>query len=217
MVVDLRQLQPYQLRAPHSRGVKQLQHGAVADADRIGDVRLLQHQLGFVLGQHGRQPVAQPWQLQLRGRIVQDVVLPRHPLEPHPQRHQPRVLAGEAQRLPVLFAVVEQVTLIAFEHGPRDLERLGEPVFAAPVEEHPDMHPAHVQRALGEALHRQMTEMFVQQRGQRRLRFGLGFAAFPDAGHQNAPAARVPFALAPPLGFTGGTTMMPLPFCSSPL
>ena len=56
---------------------------------------------------------------------MQDVILPRHPPEPHAQRHKPRVLRTEAQRLAVLLAVVEQVPLIALEHGPRDFDGLG--------------------------------------------------------------------------------------------
>ena len=38
------------------------------------------------------------------------------------QRHQAHVLAAEAHRLAVALAVVEQVPLIAFQHGPRDLQ-----------------------------------------------------------------------------------------------
>ena len=70
------------------------------------------------------QGAAQPWQLQLRRRVMQDVILPGHPSEPHAQRHQARVLRAEAQRLAVLFAVVEEMPLIPFEHGPRDFDRL---------------------------------------------------------------------------------------------
>ena len=76
------------------------------------------------------QGAAQPGQLQLRGRVVQDVILPRHPPEPHAQRHQASVLRTEAHRLAVLLAVVEEMPLIPFEHGPRDLDRLGQPALA---------------------------------------------------------------------------------------
>lgn len=63
---------------------------------------------------------AQPWQLQLRRRVMQDVILPGHPSEPHAQRNEASVLRTEAQRLPVLFAVVEEMTLIPLQHRPRD-------------------------------------------------------------------------------------------------
>jgi len=62
------------------------------------------------------QGAAQPGKLQLRSRVMQDVILPRHPTEPDAQRDQARVLGTEAQRLAVLFAVVEQVPLIAFQY-----------------------------------------------------------------------------------------------------
>ncbi len=74
---------------------------------------------------HSWAGAAESWQVDLRGRIVQDVVLPGHPPEPCTQGHKPRVLRAEAQRLAVLFArVVEEMPLIAFEHGPRDLRRV---------------------------------------------------------------------------------------------
>ena len=53
--------------------------------------------------------------LDLRSRVMQDVILPRHPSEPDAQGHKPRVLRAEAQRLAVVLAVVEQVPLIAFQ------------------------------------------------------------------------------------------------------
>ncbi len=79
------------------------------------------------------QGAAEPRQLQLRGRVMQDVILPRHPTEPHTQRDQAGVQRAEAQRLAVLLAVVEQMPLIAFEHGPRDLDRLRQPALFAPL------------------------------------------------------------------------------------
>ena len=48
------------------------------------------------------------------------------------QGDKQRVLRAEAQRLAVLFAVVEQIPLIAFQHGPRDLQRLVDAALLAP-------------------------------------------------------------------------------------
>ena len=43
------------------------------------------------------------------------------------------MLGAEAERLAVLLAVVEQISLIAFQHGPRDLDRFLSPALAAPA------------------------------------------------------------------------------------
>ena len=81
--------------APHSRRVEHFQDGAVAQADGIGEVRLHHHLLDFRSREHVLgQAMAQTRQFDLRRRVVQDVVLPRHPAEPHAQRHQAR-RAGE--------------------------------------------------------------------------------------------------------------------------
>ena len=65
--------------------------------------------------------------------------MPRHPLEPHAQRHQAVMLAGEAQRLAVLLAVVEHVALIRFQHRARHFHRLGDAALGGPVEEEVQM------------------------------------------------------------------------------
>src|SRR5271166_4249227 len=97
------------------------------------DVGLLDDLLGFGGRQYGlRQPRAKPWQFEFARWIVQDVMLPRHPFEPHAQRHDAAVLAGEAQRLAVLLAVVEHMALIAFEHCARYFHWLCEAALVAP-------------------------------------------------------------------------------------
>jgi len=118
----------------------------------------------------GRGPAGK---LQLRSRVMQDVILPRHPTEPDAQRDQARVLGTEAQRLAVLFAVVKQVPLIAFQYWPRDLDRLGQAALLAPLEEKADVDLAIAHRVDGVVLHRQCAQMVQHQRFQQRLRAGL--------------------------------------------
>ena len=79
------------------------------------------------------------WQLQLRRWVVQDEVLPGHPTEPHPQRHQPCVLRPEAERLPVGLAMVEEMPLVSLQDGPCDLHRLRDAALLQPCEEDADM------------------------------------------------------------------------------
>ena len=65
---------------------------------------------------------------------MQDVILPRHPSEPHAQGHQPRVLAErKLSGSPLLLAVVEEMALIPFEHWPRDFDGIGEAALLAPL------------------------------------------------------------------------------------
>ena len=97
----------------------------------------------------------QPRQFQLRCRIVQDVLLPRHPPEPHPQRHQARVLAAEAQRLAVLLPVVKQISLVVLQNGPCDLRGLRNAAIVAPLEEEPEMHAPVLYRVFRVVLHPQ--------------------------------------------------------------
>ena len=135
------------------------------------------------------QGAAQPGQLQLGGRVVQDVILPRHPTEPHAQGDEARVLRPEAQRLAVLLAVVEEMPLIPFEHWPRDLDRLRQPALPAPLEEEADVDLTIAYRVRGVVLHGQRVQMIAHHRLQRRLRAGAsGLRVLRDAGHHFTPA-----------------------------
>ena len=151
---------------------------------RIGEIRLQHHLLDLRHGEDVfRQRAAQARQIDLRCRVVQDVILPRHPTEPHAQGHQPRVLAAECQRLAVLFAVEEQVTLIAFEHGPRDLVRLSQAVLIRPLDKEADVNQPVLHRVLGVAAHAQRVQVLPHERFERRLRLRVWFAFSSDAGH----------------------------------
>ena len=138
---------------------------------------------------------AQPGQVDLRRRVMQDVILPRHPSEPHAQGHKPRVLAAEGQRLPVLFAVEEQVPLIAFEHWPRDLDGFAQAVFIGPLDEEADVNETVLHRELGVAAHPERVQMLVHQQFHRRPGRGLGLAGFGYAGHALPPVLPLPLPL----------------------
>ena len=82
------------------------------------------------------------------------------------------------QRLAVLLAVVEQISLIAFEHGPRDLGWLGEAALLAPVEEAADVRLAVLDRVFGVVLARAArSRCSCSSAAKRRLVAGrFGFA-----------------------------------------
>jgi hypothetical protein len=114
------------------------------------DVALLDDLLGFIGRQNGfGQAHAEPGQFQFTRRIMQDVMMPRHPLKPHAQRHDAVVLAGEAQRFAALLAVMEHAPLIGFEHRARHLHRLREAAFVSPIEKEADVHAAVLHRVFG--------------------------------------------------------------------
>ena len=64
----------------HAGGVERLQDRPIADALGSLELRLPQHLLDLGRRQHVlRQPVLQARQLQLRGRVVEQIILPREP------------------------------------------------------------------------------------------------------------------------------------------
>ena len=159
------------------------------------------------------QRAAQPGQVDLRSRVMQDVILPRHPSEPHAQGHKPRVLRTERERLAVLLAVKEQVPLIAFEHWPRDFDGFAQAVLIGPLDEEADMHETVLHRVLGVAAHTQRFQMLAHEQFHRRLGRGLRLASFRYAGHALPSILPLPFPL--PLDLDTGMTTMGV--CGAPL
>jgi|HubBroStandDraft_6_1064221.scaffolds.fasta_scaffold117455_4 hypothetical protein len=92
-------------------------------------------------------------------------------------RGQPRVLAVEAERLAILLAVMKQITLVALQHRPRDLNRLAQPALQAPVEKETDMHAAIAHRGFRVVAHLGPVEIVgehgLQRIGGNRLRCAL--------------------------------------------
>src|SRR6185312_4814249 len=95
-----------------------------------------------------RQTEADARQLQLRSRVVQDVVMARHPFEPHAERNDAVLLLRVVQRLAVLLAVMENVPLAGFEHRARDFGRLGDAALFGPFEE--ETHQRGLAKRAGE-------------------------------------------------------------------
>ena len=131
---------------------------------------------------------------------MQDVVLPGHPPEPHAQGNQPRVLRAEGQRLPVLLAVEEEIALIAFEHGPGDLDGFAQAVLIGPFDEEAKIDAAAADCVLRVAAHTERGQMLAHQQFHRRRRRGLRLAPSLYAGHA------LPSVLPLPLGRDIGTT-----------
>ena len=124
---------------------------------------------------------------------MQDVILPRHPAEPHAQRHKPRVLRTEGQRLAVLLAVEEQVPLIAFEHGPRDFDGFAQAVLIGPLdEEADDARDDCFDRVLGVAAHAQRLQMLAHEQFHRASSGAASGLRFFSTRAITAPPCAVP-------------------------
>ena len=93
------------------------------------------------------------------------------------------MLRAEAHRLAVLLAVEEQVTLIAFEHGPRDLYRIGDAAFLAPVDELPEQELAVADCLLGVVLDGERLQVVAHHDLQRDRWLRFLFAWCDNAGH----------------------------------
>ena len=202
-------------KAAHSGAVQDFQQRPVAQADGLLDLAQRHDPLDFLGGEDVfGQAVAQPGQLDLRRRIVQDEILPRHPTEPHAQGNKPRVLAAEGQRLAVLFAIEEEIPLIAFEHRARNLDGFLQAVLIGPFDEEAKIDAAAVDGVLGVAAHTERGQVLVHQQFHRRPWRGWLFAGFGYAGHA------LPSILPLPLGRGIGTTTtggFGAPLASAPL
>ena len=98
---------------------------------------------------------------------MKDIVLPGHPLEPHAQRHQARMLTAETERLAVLLAVVKQVPLVAFQHRARYVAWLGKATVLTPAEKEPNVYVAVAHGVFGVAACPKRFQVFVHKGRQR--------------------------------------------------
>ena len=140
-------------------------------------------------------------------------------LEPHAQRHQAIVLAGEAQRLAVLFAVVEHVALIGFEHRARDFHRLGDAALFGPIEEEADVHSAAADGVFGVILQRRSSRCFSSRAasgvagGSGDLRLRTVRLMRPRiCAFFAIPASKTPFGASIHAGFSGPPAPATPPF-----
>ncbi len=118
------------LHPPHPRAVKHLVDGPVPHPHRLRGVNAVQDRLNLGLAQDSLgKPLIQPRQLQIRGRIAQQVVVLHQPAKQRPDRDDPAMLGAHRQRLTVPLAVMEQMPLIGLQYRLGDL--LG--IFQAPL------------------------------------------------------------------------------------
>ena len=131
--VQIVKFQPGEFPPAHPRRIKRLQDGAVAQAQGIGDVGLVQHAIRFAGGQHMLgQAFFQPGHFQFARRVVERVIAAGAPLEEGPHRNQVRELAAEGERLAVLLAVVIQMALIPLQQRLGHFRRLRDAALDAP-------------------------------------------------------------------------------------
>ena len=106
-------------------------------------------------------------QLQFQRRIVLEHALVLEPGEPAAQGSQPVGLTGDAQRLAVLLAVVEQVPLKTLDHLGGDLRGAGHAAVLTPVDEPRELQPPHFDRVGREVVGLQPLQIAVQQMTER--------------------------------------------------
>src|SRR3546814_8378136 len=74
-------------------------------------------------------------QFDVRGRIVEDVILAREPLEQRADRRRADMLAARRERLAIRLAVEEQMALIPLQDRFADLLRARQPALVRPAYE----------------------------------------------------------------------------------
>ena len=118
-----------------------LQNRAVTQAQRVlAHVPInagIEHLLDLGNAQDvARQSLLLAGEFELAGRVVEQVVLPRHPLEERPHRDQPFTLRLVRQRCTVgLPAVLEDVLPVALQDAACHLVRPPDAALLAPVDE----------------------------------------------------------------------------------
>jgi hypothetical protein len=89
------------------------------------------------------------------------------PLKPYFQRPEPRVLAGNRQRLTVFLPVVKQKALITFERCSRDLGWRSDSTSPAPRQKHLHVNATNSESALAETLYGKILQISIQKWGKR--------------------------------------------------
>jgi hypothetical protein len=165
--------------------------GPVAEAQRRDDVRLRQHRLGLLDGEHvARQPHALLGQLQLTRRVGVDAALLAQP--PVEQLHRLEVvqLRGHAERAAVLAAAQEDVHAEPLQDGAGDLLRPGQRPLVAPRRERAQVDQPHAHRPLGVVARphplREIVDVPVNRLRQRAHRAAATRTTSPDAPSPDA-------------------------------
>ena len=150
------------------------------DAKRLPYVRQREHALGLGRGEDvPRQPLLRARQVEVRGRVGEELVLPAQPFEEGPHGNQAPVLRAEGQRLPVLLSVMVQVPLIPFQDWLRDLGRAREAALGGPFHKLAQVMLAALDRFLGVVMHPQRLEVGRREDNEAR---GVARIAGPHLG-----------------------------------
>ena len=125
-------------------------------------------------------------QVQIRRRVGQDVVLACEPLEPQLDRGQILRLHANAQGLAIGLAVVEQVALVALDHGPDDLGGRVNAALVYPADELADVLASGAHGVCAVAGDRHPFEVFFhvahQQLARQRVNLVVRWACRFDGG-----------------------------------
>jgi hypothetical protein len=112
-------------------------------------------------------------QLQVGGGVGQDMVFPYQPLEPSLQGGEVLFLHPQRQRLAVGLTVIEQVALVAFQHGTGDDFRVANAAFVRPGDETAKRLPSGTDSVLAVARHQHPFKMLSQVTGERVVCQGI--------------------------------------------
>ncbi len=136
LAVEVGDFEAGQFAAADAGAVKGFEHGAVAEAERIGDVGNAEDAAHFTVAEgFGGKAFFLPWQLDLAGGVGLQDVLAGEPGEVILERAEAAALGADAKRLAVGFAPPPEVALVAFEDGLGDGGGGCEVALGRPLEE----------------------------------------------------------------------------------
>src|SRR5581483_7147344 len=146
VLVELRNLQAYQLRYPQPARVQRLQHRAIPYAKRCRLVRRREQCFNVFLGQAFRQRPRQLWRFDLERRIGADASLTQQvPVEAFQARKQTCRRAWPRVLLKTMREIGEQIGALGLREGPAA-------PLKKPVAELPEIAAIRVQRVARQAV-----------------------------------------------------------------
>src|SRR5262249_43282655 len=120
-------------------------------------------------------------QLQFTGRVIEDMVVPRQPLEPGPDGQQAVELRAKGERLAVGLAVVKQEALVTFQDRLGDFARLVQATLLGPGNEASQIFASADDRLVGKVMDRQPFQELAEQKSKALRIAVVGQVVF--AGH----------------------------------
>ena len=170
--IDVVDVEAGQLAAAQTGGVKELQHATITDAENVARVGRRHECRDFVGAQGFRQSLGRlAWEFQVGGGIGGKMVLLAEPAEEPLQGSEPVALGRHAERFPVLLAVVEEMTLVAFQNRLGDRRGVDQVAILTPAQKVTQTPARLVEGSLGVGAFFEAVEPRV---GQARERVGRG-------------------------------------------